>query len=234
MSDPVRLVIGFDRTEVAAYHTLCNSILTRSSKPVEIIPLHEPTLRADNIYWREDRGSTDFSFSRFLTPYLCGYKGKAIFMDCDIAVLGDVSELLETLGIGQDVSVCPHDFTPPSDKKFGGNINNPYPRKLQSAVMVFNCYTQKCKNLTPRFINEASGATLHQFEWTTPIRIAETIPEEWHWIPGHSDKRIPIHEAKLIHYTLGGPWHDDYRDRGSEEEQVWLKEHEKIISRYVL
>ena len=36
---------------------------------------------------------TDFTFSRFLTPYLCDFEGWALFMDCDMLVLDDLAAL---------------------------------------------------------------------------------------------------------------------------------------------
>ena len=37
--------------------------------------------------------STEFTYSRFLVPHLCDYRGKAIFMDNDMLCFGDVKEL---------------------------------------------------------------------------------------------------------------------------------------------
>ena len=237
-----KVVIGFDSTEVAAYHTLSNSILTRASKPVQIIPLHEPTLRASNLYWRQDKGSTEFSFSRFLTPYVSTdgtYRGDPVlFLDCDMVVMGDITELWDYIGGFNAVSVCKHQYTPPGQTKFGGNIQNAYPQKLWSAVCMYAMGNQKVRNLTPRAVNEMTGADLHRFKWVCDDpdkseRIGE-IPEEWHWVPNHSEERVSIDKAKLIHYTEGGPWHSDYKDKGSESERIWLEEHSKIVSRSVL
>ena len=36
---------------------------------------------------------TDFTFSRFLTPYLCDFEWWALFMDCDMLVLDDLAAL---------------------------------------------------------------------------------------------------------------------------------------------
>ena len=234
-----RIVIGFDSSEVPAYHTLSNSILTRASKPVEIIPLHEPTLRGSSLYWRKDKGSTEFSFSRFLTPYLCDYRGPpALFLDCDMVCLGDITELWDYLGGFNAISVCKHDDTPKEKTKFGGNAQNAYQCKLWSAVCLYSMGNQKVRNLTPKYVNEASGADLHQFAWIggDPYKTDRigSIPEEWHWIPNHSEPRVNIADAKLIHFTEGGPWHSDYKGRGSPEERIWLEEHAKIVSRAVL
>ena len=231
-----RIAIGFDSTEVAAFHTLSNSILTRASKPVQIIPLHEPSLRAANLYWRQDKGSTEFSFSRFLTPYLCDYKGPpALFLDCDMVCLGDITELWDYIGGQQAVSVCKHEYAPKNTTKFQGHKQTAYPKKLWSAVCLYAMGSQKVRNLTPKTVNELSGADLHQFAWVgnDPDRIG-SIPEEWHWIPNHSESRVRIEDAKLIHYTEGGPWHDDYKGRGSPEERIWLQEASQIVCKEVL
>lgn len=224
MSDPLRIVIGYDRAESAAYHVLVHSILTRSSLPVSITPLYLPQLEADGLMWRQDRGSTDFSFSRFLTPYMAGFKGKTVFMDSDCLVLGDVAELFSFVGIGQDVSVCKHDYKPTNPTKFLGNKQEGYPCKLWSAVMSMNAYTSRCQRLTPKFVNESDGATLHQFQWTHPSRIGD-IPEEWHYVPGHSEARVKPEDIRLLHYTVGGPWFREFR--GSPMASLWLEEYQR-------
>lgn len=201
----LNIVIGYDRNEAAAYHTLCHSILTRSSEPVQFIPLHEPTLRAEKLYWREDRGSTDFSFSRFLTPHLA--RGKVLYLDCDMVCLGDIAELFALTTLAP-LTVCKHDYKPPGDYKFMGHKQTTYPRKLWSAAMMFNTAHYGLRDLTVEYINKATGADLHQFAWLLDDDIAE-FPEEWHFIPGHSDDRVK--HPKLIHYTEGSPHFHDYR-----------------------
>ena len=47
------------------------------------------------MYWREvDKlASTEFTFTRFLVPHLMNFKGWALFIDCDIIFLEDVTNL---------------------------------------------------------------------------------------------------------------------------------------------
>ena len=78
--------IGWDPNETEAYHVLAHSIIKRATRPVSITPLNLKQL------WmytrpRNELQSTEFSFSRFLVPYLCGYRGVAVFMDCDILIV---------------------------------------------------------------------------------------------------------------------------------------------------
>ena len=217
MSDPLKIVIGFDRSEVAAYHALCNSILNRSSKPLFFMPLYLPQLEVDNLMWRKDRGSTDFSFSRFLTPYLAGYKGLVLFMDCDFVCRADISQLFDEMPLDKCVGVVKHDYRPTNATKFLGNPQHAYPKKLWSSLMMFNCASARVKSLTPKIVNEAEGSYLHQFEWTADHRI-HGFDESWNFIPGHSEG-----EPKMIHYTEGGPWFKDYR--GVPHASEWMAEH---------
>lgn len=206
----LKVFIGYDKRESAAVWTLANSILKNASQPIHFTFLHLPSLTKANLMWRErdPKQSTDFTYSRFLVPYLCDYKGKAIFMDADMVLCPgvDIAEALDYLPMDCDVAVVQHDYKPANASKFGGAVQTTYPMKLWSSFMVFNCYTSKCRNLTPKYINEATGAELHQFQWSHPKRIA-ALPEEWNWIPGHSKG-----EPKIIHYTEGAPVWKAYRD----------------------
>lgn len=231
---PLQIVIGYDAREIPAFHACVESILQNTDSAVSITPLYLPTLEKMGLMWRQDRGATDFSFSRFLAPYLVGYKGKVLFMDCDMIVRGDIKEVFDSLPIDKCAAVVKHSWIPKDKIKFGGLAKqNAYPKKLWSAVTVFNCSSQKVKNLTPKYVNEATGADLHQFAWTHESRIAE-LPEEWQWIPGHSNARISIEDAKLIHYTEQAPWWPSYPDKGSPEERIWLEEQAKLISKQAL
>jgi hypothetical protein len=194
-----------------AYHVLCQSILAQSSKPVSFTPINKRNI-PDFTRGIED-GSTEFSFSRFLTPWLCGYEGKAIFMDCDMVVNCDISELLNYCKGDNDVWVCKHDYTPKTESKFLGNKQHVYPRKNWSSVMVFDC--DRCRILTPDVVNSESGAYLHQFKWADGIG---GIPLEYNWLVGEYN---PNPNAKILHYTLGTPCFG-YKEY-SEEWFKWLE-----------
>lgn len=219
MSDPLRIVIGYDRQEPSAYHTLVSSLIKNSSKPLAITALYQPQLEADNLYWRKDRGSTDFSYSRFLTPHLVGHKGMVLFMDCDFICMpgADIAELFDEMPLDKCVGVVKHDYKPKSATKFLGNRQEAYPRKLWSSLMLFNCSSARVKSLTPKLVNEAEGSYLHRMEWTAPHRI-HGFDESWNFIPNHSEG-----EPKMVHFTEGGPWFKDYRAVPYSSE--WFIEH---------
>ena len=71
----IRIFIGFDERETVAWHVLTHSILARASVPVSFTPLALNNLKGIFTRPREALQSTDFSFSRFLTPYLSGFAG---------------------------------------------------------------------------------------------------------------------------------------------------------------
>jgi len=204
----LNVYIGYDPKESVAFYTLAHSILRRASIPVAIAPLMRSQLKG--IYTRE-RGpteSTEFSLTRFLVPYLSGYSGWSVFMDCDMLCLADIAELAAQIERQPDkaVLVCKHDYVPRTERKFLGQLQTKYPRKNWSSLMVFN--NARCRALSPAYVNTAAGLELHRFAWTEDASIGE-IPLEWNWLVG---EYAPSASAKIVHYTLGGPYFDDYRD----------------------
>lgn len=217
----IRIFIGYDPAETVAYHVLCHSILKRSSVPVSFTPINKRNIQEFN-RGKED-GSTEFSFSRFLTPYLSGYTGQSIFMDCDMLVLCDIAEILEHCDLHHDVFVVKHDYTPKPGIKFLGNTQHVYPKKNWSSVMLFNNFASGCKRLTPEVVNKESGAFLHQFKWTNESRIGE-LPVEWNHLVGEYE---PNPSAKIVHYTLGTPCFAGYENQ--EYAAEWFEEYHSML-----
>jgi hypothetical protein len=224
---PLRVFIGYDPREAVAYHVLSHSILRRATRPVAIIPLVRTTL--GDVYTRP-RGpleSTDFSLTRFLVPYLAGYRGHAVYMDCDMLCLTDLTAILAHVGGDartcppEAVLVCQHDYTPAGAVKMDGRPQTAYPRKNWSSLMVFN--TERCRALTPAYVNTASGLELHRFQWLNDEQIG-ALPLEWNWLVGEYG---PNPFAKILHYTLGGPWFPEWRDSAHAKE--WFAEREAMV-----
>jgi len=187
---------------------LAHSIQRRSSIPVSIGPVMRSQLQG--LYTRE-RGateSTEFSLTRFLVPALSQYGGWSLFIDCDMLCRTDIAELAAYTQAAGDkaVLVCKHDYVPKTERKFLGQIQTKYPRKNWSSLMLFN--NARCRALTPGYVNAASGLELHRFAWTEDALIG-SLPLEWNWLVGEYPYRA---DAKIVHYTLGGPYFDDYKD----------------------
>jgi lipopolysaccharide biosynthesis glycosyltransferase len=210
MKDIVRVFLGYDSNESVALYTLMHSIVSRASRPVAITPIvlkQVPLSRP-----KAEFQSTEFSFSRFLVPWMCGFEGKAIFMDSDIICMADICELWD-LPLDRTVSVVKHDYRPNMENKFLNQPQSTYPKKNWSSVMVFN--NPLCKALTPTMVNTASGAYLHQFQWVEygdveAYSMIGELPREWNHLVGEENQGR-IEDAKLIHYTRGTPCFAKYR-----------------------
>jgi hypothetical protein len=217
--------IGYDPRESVAFYTLAHSIFARSSIPLSIAPLMRRHLA--HLYTRP-RGpteATEFSLTRFLVPALSGYRGWSIYMDCDMLCRADIAELAALMQGQADkaVLVCHHDYVPKSERKFLDQVQTKYPRKNWSSLMLFN--NERCTALTPEYINAAPGLELHRFAWVADPLIG-SVPLEWNWLVGEYPYNA---DARIAHFTRGGPYFDDYRNGDYAGE--WFAEFESMRSR---
>jgi hypothetical protein len=134
----------------------------------------------------------------------------------------DIKELLDLRDDSKALQVVKHEYKTKAHQKYLGNINQDYPRKNWSSVILWNCEHTKHKVLTPDFIANQTGKFLHRFSWLDDIEIGE-LPKEWNWLA----TEYPNNEqANIIHYTLGTPCFKDYRD--TEMSDIWLKKHKRV------
>jgi len=222
MADVARIFIGYDDNETVAFHVLSHSILRNSSIPVTITPIVKRHMAGFYERERSNIESTDFSFTRFLTPYLCGYEGWAAFMDCDMLMVGDVAELWSLRDDRYSVMCVKHDYRPVEDTKFLGQVQTKYEKKNWSSVMLFN--NAKCTTLTPQVVESESGLYLHQFKWLSSDSEIGELPNAWNYLVGEPVPRPT--EPKLVHYTLGGPYFEKYA--GCEYAEHWRAEHARM------
>jgi hypothetical protein len=218
----IRIFIGFDERETVAWHVLTHSILARSSMPVSFIPLALNNLHGVFTRPRDALQSTDFSFSRFLTPYLSGYEGWSLFMDCDMLVRRNIAELWALRDERYAVMCVKHDHQPKEAVKFLNQPQTPYNKKNWSSVMLFN--NSRCKALTPEYVNTATGLQLHQFKWLANEGLIGALPSGWNHLVGYDQ---PMPNAANAHYTLGGPYFHEYRE--CEHAAAWLEERAEML-----
>jgi hypothetical protein len=218
----LHIYIGYDPKESVAFYTLAHSILRRSSIPVSIAPVMQSQLRGIYTRPRGPTESTEFSLTRFLVPALAGFRGWSMFMDCDMLCRVDIAQLAAEIERQADkaVLVCKHDYVPKTARKFLDQVQTKYPRKNWSSLMLFN--NERCRALTPDYVNTASGLELHRFAWTEDRLIGE-LELEWNWLVGEYDYNP---RARIVHYTLGGPYFDEYRDCDYAAE--WAAEFESM------
>jgi len=203
----IKVFIGYDSREAAAYSVLAHSIHARASVPVAVVPVMLNELKGVLTRERHPLQSTDFSFSRFLTPFLSDYQGWSIFMDCDMLVLDDIEKLYALRDERYAVMVVKHDHVPKETRKFLDQPQTAYQKKNWSSVMLFN--NAQCRALTPDYVNTASGLELHQFKWLANDELIGEIPARWNHLVGYN---APNRDVSLVHYTLGGPYFQEYRD----------------------
>jgi hypothetical protein len=218
----IPVFIGFDSREAVAFSVLSYSIHRRASQPVCVTPLMLSQLAGMYSRDRHPLQSTEFSFSRFLTPWLSGFTGWSLFMDCDMLMLDDIARLWALRDERYAVLVVKHDHIPRETRKFLDMPQTPYAKKNWSSVMLFN--NARCRALTPEYVNTASGLELHQFKWLAGEAEIGALPRQWNHLVGYD---LPRGDAALVHYTLGGPYFDEYSNCEYAEE--WRAERESML-----
>jgi len=217
------MFIGYDPREAVAFGVLAHSIHARASTPVSVTPLMLSQLAGVFTRQREALQSTEFAFTRFLTPHLSGYEGWSVFTDCDMLVLDDVANLWALRDDRYAVMVVKHDHRPREAVKFLGQTQTAYPKKNWSSVMLFN--NARCRALTPQYVNTATGLELHQFKWLADEALIGELPARWNHLIGYDP---PRRDAALVHYTLGGPYFEEYRD--CEYAGEWRRERDRMLA----
>jgi hypothetical protein len=173
----IRVFIGVDSRQPVAFQVLAHSIYKRASVPVSITPLVLSQLPMKR------RGLTDFTFTRYLCPFLCDFRGVSVFFDADMLMLGDIDKLV-SFRRAEQVSVVK------------GQLRFEWP-----SMMVFNNHL--CESLTPEYIENGQPNTL---EWSDPIG---ELPSEWNHCVGYD---APRKDAKLVHFTQGIPCFPETKD----------------------
>jgi hypothetical protein len=221
----LKIFVGYDPIESVAWHTMTHSILSRSSLPVAIVPLNVANLKGIFTRERDPKQSNEFSFTRFLVPYLSGYEGFAAFFDCDMMLRTDVVRLFECAikDPAKAVHVVQHDYEPKDGIKYLNNVQYRYPRKNWSSVVLWNCGHPSNRAVTPEFVNTASPMELHRFQWLKDEQIG-ALDVRWNWLVGeYADPPQDVHN---VHWTVGGPYFHEYKN--TDFAQEWFAEHERM------
>ena len=161
-------------------------------------------------------GSTEFTYTRFLVPYLCNYEGSAVFCDSDFVWRKDPSAMIYHLDADAEVN-CVHHLVKQvrEDKKFLENKNEWYPRKWWSSMMYFN--NPLCTKLTLEAVNTQSAQWLHRFEWANKVG---KIPETFNYLVGYYSF---IDDPTAVHFTDGTPLYKEYSNEEFAEDYNELR-----------
>lgn len=215
----LKVFVGYDGREKAAYEVLKFSIEKYTHADVKVIPLYHKELRRQGYFHRpwlteaitgnmmdlvDGRPfSTEFSHTRFLVPELMKFKGWALFMDCDMIFnKSDIKELFDFCDDRFAVMCVQHRQNVKHGEKMDGAVQTNYRRKNWSSFMLFNCGHPSNRKLTKEVVNTATGGWLHGLSWLQDSEIG-ILPDYYNWIEGTS--RAQEH-PRVIHYTEGGPW----------------------------
>jgi hypothetical protein len=202
----IHLFCGYDQREAVGFHTFVASVIERASVPVAIHPLDAKGL---------PQGTNTFTFSRFLVPWLMGFKGRAIFADaCDMLMPGDVAELDALFDPTKAVQVVPHAYATRNKIKYIGTDlecpNVDYPRKNWASLMLVNCEHPAWRGMTPERVREFASVptTLLGLRWM-PDEAIGFLPDRWNRLV---DEGQPVEGASLLHWTAGIPAFPHYRN----------------------
>ena len=187
MTSPLRVFIGWDHRQPISYTVLQQSIIEHATRPVQITPLVLDTLPIKR------QGLTPFTFSRFLVPWLCDYRGDALFLDVDMLVRADLAELFEL-----------------ADPRYAVMVSKNELKFEWASAILFNC--ELCRQLTPEYVEMTPA--LHKIGWLKDEEIGD-FPREWNHLVGY-DK--PREDARLVHFTQGIPFYTETRDTEYAEE----------------
>jgi lipopolysaccharide biosynthesis glycosyltransferase len=223
----VKVFVGYDSREDIAWKVCRHSLLRHSDHGVSVIPLRQSVLRELGLYSRQidTKASTEFSLTRFLVPYLAAQSGWVAFCDCDFLFTTDIRNVFDGLDPTKAIYCVQHDYVPVHSVKMDGKAQAAYPRKNWSSFMLFNCDHPDVRALTPALVNSATPAFLHRFEWIRNDAAIGALDLDWNFLESEYPK--PQATPRVIHYTNGGPWfeqwqHCDYADLWLHERDLYL------------
>ncbi len=219
--ETMRVFVGSDRSQALAVRVLEHSIKRHTAHPVEVIPMIDLPVREPKDPRQGQR--TGFSFSRFCIPKLCGYKGKAIYMDADMLVFSDLAELWNIPFDGAKVIIQEE---VKHQEKTTAKVGAPKQRKKQCAVMLIDC--ERVDWDIDRIVDGLDecrydyDGLMHDLCILDETEIKYGVPFEWNSLE-HYDA-----STRLIHYTdmFTQPWVSPLNKHGD----LWLQEVQLMLA----
>ena len=225
--ESAKIFVGYDSREDIAWQVCRHSLLRHATRDIAVHPLRQPALRELGLYTRPyDAGSsTEFSLTRFLTPYLAATSDWVVFCDCDFLFTGDITEVFAGLDPSKALYCVQHDYVPVHAVKMDGQRQTSYPRKNWSSFMLFNGNHPDVRALVPDVVNSASPSFLHRFEWIKDQSDIGALELSWNFLEGEYPK--PAELPRVIHYTNGGPWFEEWTN--CDFADLWLRERDLYL-----
>lgn len=93
MEAPIRIFVASSESEALPVKVLEYSIRQHASSTVVVTSLCDAGISIPRPFAPENQARTPFSFQRFLIPQVCGFAGRAIYLDSDMLVFKDIVDL---------------------------------------------------------------------------------------------------------------------------------------------
>lgn len=213
----IRIAIGTEKRTEIARKVLEYSIISNCKQAVEF-----HSFLGEDYHDRGDLGQgTGFSFLRFHTPEYFNYEGRAIYLDADMLVLSDISELWN---VGdndpENIVWC--------------KLGNESKELAETSVMVINCDKAKNKMKTLKEIEEYLIDDIDRKKYRKIMKLQYLDPKpveisRWWNVMDKCCVYSKINDfksskAKLLHFTnvRTQPWFDPKHPHSNIWE-VWLK-----------
>lgn len=204
----INIWVGYDDRERVGYSVFCHSVLARTSRDVAFYPV-----RGTKVI-----GSTKFNPGRFEVARRMGYRGWAIWAECDMLCLADIGELMDLKDSRFDVLVCQSKYKTKHPVKFLDQPNPDYDRKNWSSLMLINCHGAWWER-----ISQDERYTLQDMHRFADARVG-VLPVEWNHLVGEYK---PNPRAKIAHFTIGLPIWREYTN--CEFAEAWRTEREAML-----
>lgn len=224
----LKIYVGYDTREDIAFQVCRYSLERHSPSGIAIYPLKQTTVRELGLYTRpvDAKAATEFSLTRFLTPYLAAHDGWSIFVDCDFVFTVDVKSILDEVDPSKAAYVVQHDYVPKNAVKMDGQSQALYPRKNWSSFILFNNAHPDVRALTPEIVNSESPSFLHRFNWVKNDADIGALDLKWNFLEGEYPK--PDQVPNAVHFTNGGPWFEDWQTVDFAD--LWTGERDRYLA----
>jgi hypothetical protein len=220
MVEPIRIFVGTEDNQMPAARVLEYTIRQHTRHPVQVEFMRNYHGRMPK--HRQNRPRTTFSFCRLQIPALCGYQGRAIYMDADMQVFGDVEELWCRPFNSHKIMVTRQDVPPDVWKD-----NSWFHPGRQMSVMVLDC-----SRLNWEVDEIVAGLDQQRYSYAALMfdmclvaddEIDDTLPPEWNHL-----ERYEPGISKLVHYTVvpTQPWKNDQNPR----RDLWMAAYRDAVA----
>jgi hypothetical protein len=182
METPIRIYVASSASEALPVKVLEYSIRQHASTTVTVTPLCDVGISIPKPRAPENQPRTPFSFQRFLIPQVCGYAGHAIYLDSDMLVFKDITDLWRR---------------PLGDANVLAAWASASGQKPQYSVMLMDCSQLKWN--IREIVDQLDAGTLSYEQLMYDLSLARTradIEPDWNSLEAYKEG-----QTALLHFT---------------------------------